>query len=224
MNPVYQEPTVGQIPGHRITPGSSFAMPNQLCIPFKKTYAIPIRQAIKAYIQTNHPDTHPDAFKWDVSRWEGLRKDAISNAVHVDNVKIAFRCVSNAPIPAVVSRAIKLSRSAHLHTDKAPQRRRYNCTIQLIIQSHTMNVDWSGYTLQYRLRYHRVATYPTKFVLRTSWRSVQSGRSVLTARRCRRQIDHSRLEAGDGVQSGMIFAVCANSDAIRILLRTRREH
>lgn len=68
-------------------------MPNQLYIPFKKTYAVPIRQRTREYILTHHTDTHPDAFKWDINRWESLRKDVIGCTVHVDSVKVALRYV-----------------------------------------------------------------------------------------------------------------------------------
>ncbi|PSR75597.1 hypothetical protein PHLCEN_2v9077 [Hermanssonia centrifuga] len=62
-------------------------MPNQLSIPFKDTYPIPIRRAVREYILAHHTDTHPDAFKWDINRWEILRKDGTGGAVHVDRVK-----------------------------------------------------------------------------------------------------------------------------------------
>lgn len=62
-------------------------MPNLLSIPFKKTYEIPLRQSVRDYITQQYTDVHPDAFKWDISRWEILRKDAVSGVVHVDRVK-----------------------------------------------------------------------------------------------------------------------------------------
>ncbi|KAH9849704.1 BRO1-domain-containing protein [Lenzites betulinus] len=61
-------------------------MPNQLAIPFKKTYIVPIRQAVRDYILLHHSDTHPDAYRWDISHWEKLRAEATSGAVHVDRV------------------------------------------------------------------------------------------------------------------------------------------
>ena len=59
-------------------------MPNQLTLPSKSTSPIPLRAALSDYIQSAHTETHPDAFKWDVSRWETLRKEALSSTVHVD--------------------------------------------------------------------------------------------------------------------------------------------
>ncbi|KAI0342763.1 BRO1-domain-containing protein [Trametopsis cervina] len=56
-------------------------------IPFKKTYTLPIRQAVREYISANHKDTHPDAFKWDISRWESLRKECTGDSVHLDRIK-----------------------------------------------------------------------------------------------------------------------------------------
>ncbi|KAI0049741.1 pH-response regulator [Auriscalpium vulgare] len=61
-------------------------MPNQVSIPFKKTYAIPLKQAVYDHIQAKHHDAHPEAFKWDIGRWESLRKAATSGIVHVDRV------------------------------------------------------------------------------------------------------------------------------------------
>ncbi|KAI0065090.1 BRO1-domain-containing protein [Artomyces pyxidatus] len=61
-------------------------MPNQISIPSKKTYSVPLKQAVYNHIQSKHPDTHPEAFKWDISRWESLRKAAVGGTVHVDRV------------------------------------------------------------------------------------------------------------------------------------------
>ncbi|TFY77999.1 hypothetical protein EWM64_g6012 [Hericium alpestre] len=63
-------------------------MPNQLSIPFKKTYAVPLKQAVQDHIQARHPETSPHAFQWDIARWESFRKEAISGgAVHVDRIE-----------------------------------------------------------------------------------------------------------------------------------------
>ncbi|KAI9061298.1 pH-response regulator [Trametes sanguinea] len=61
-------------------------MPNQLSIPFKKTYIVPIRQAVRDYIQYSYRDTHPDAYRWDINHWEQLRAEATSGAVHINRV------------------------------------------------------------------------------------------------------------------------------------------
>ncbi|KAI0671768.1 BRO1-domain-containing protein [Trametes maxima] len=61
-------------------------MPNQLSIPFKKTYVVPIRQAVRDYILTHYINTHPDAYRWDVGHWEKLRAEATSGGVHIDRV------------------------------------------------------------------------------------------------------------------------------------------
>ncbi|CAL1716692.1 unnamed protein product [Somion occarium] len=66
-------------------------MSNQLSIPFKKTRSIPIRQAVKDYILSAHPDTHPDAFKNDITEWEALRKDCIGGVVHPDRIQSAIK-------------------------------------------------------------------------------------------------------------------------------------
>lgn len=66
-------------------------MPNLLSVPFKRGYAIDIRQAVREYIFKNHTDTHPDAFRWDIGRWEALRKDGVGGVVHVDRAKAAIR-------------------------------------------------------------------------------------------------------------------------------------
>lgn len=56
--------------------------PNQLEFPFKRTSPALIKAALREYIQTHHTDTHPDAFKWDISRWDTLRKDGVGGHVH----------------------------------------------------------------------------------------------------------------------------------------------
>ncbi|KAI0749790.1 pH-response regulator [Daedaleopsis nitida] len=62
-------------------------MPNQLSIPFKKTYIVPLRETVREYIFTHYTDTHPDAYKWDINQWEKLRAEAVSTTVHIDRVK-----------------------------------------------------------------------------------------------------------------------------------------
>lgn len=66
-------------------------MSNQLSIPFKRTSPIPIRQAVRDYLQRNHPDTHPDTFDWDAQRWEGLRQDALNEVVHASKIQTIMR-------------------------------------------------------------------------------------------------------------------------------------
>ncbi|CAE6379605.1 unnamed protein product [Rhizoctonia solani] len=61
-------------------------MPNQLSIPFKQTSPAQIKEAVLSYIEFDHTDSHPDAFKWDISRWEELRKDGVGGYVHVNRV------------------------------------------------------------------------------------------------------------------------------------------
>jgi programmed cell death 6-interacting protein len=61
-------------------------MSNQLAIPLKKTWPLELRPAVRAYISANHPETHPDAFKWDIDRWESLRSETTSSAVHVEKI------------------------------------------------------------------------------------------------------------------------------------------
>ncbi|KAI0707335.1 BRO1-domain-containing protein [Earliella scabrosa] len=62
-------------------------MPNQLSVPFKKTYVVPLREAVREYILAHYTDTHPDAYRWDIGHWEKLRADAMSTVVHHDRVK-----------------------------------------------------------------------------------------------------------------------------------------
>lgn len=63
-------------------------MPNLLAIPFKKTYALTLRQAVNEHVQAQHPGTHPEEFKWDVGQWETLRREAMLNtAVNLNRVK-----------------------------------------------------------------------------------------------------------------------------------------
>jgi programmed cell death 6-interacting protein len=62
-------------------------MSNQLSIPFKRTYAIPLRDAVYGHIQSKNYNVHPEAFKWDITRWEELRKAVTNSSVHVDQVE-----------------------------------------------------------------------------------------------------------------------------------------
>ncbi|KAF8604259.1 BRO1-domain-containing protein [Ceratobasidium sp. AG-I] len=65
-------------------------MPNQVHIPFKQTSPAQIKDSIQSYIEFNHTDAHPDAFKWDISRWEELRRDGVGGYVHVSRVDAAI--------------------------------------------------------------------------------------------------------------------------------------
>ncbi|KAF9237666.1 BRO1-like domain-containing protein [Melanogaster broomeanus] len=60
-------------------------MPNHLSIPFKKTYATPLRAKVRDYIQNQTAD-HPDAYKPDISQWESLRAACTTNAIRSDSV------------------------------------------------------------------------------------------------------------------------------------------
>lgn len=68
-------------------------MPNQLPLPFKKTYIVPIRQAARDYISSHYADTHPDAYRWDIGHWEKLRAEATSGGIHVDRINAMIRFV-----------------------------------------------------------------------------------------------------------------------------------
>ena len=61
-------------------------MPNLLTLPPKLTIAVPIRAVLREYILSTHTETHPDAFKWDIDKWEIMRKEAVSNTIHVATV------------------------------------------------------------------------------------------------------------------------------------------
>ncbi|EPQ54076.1 BRO1-domain-containing protein [Gloeophyllum trabeum ATCC 11539] len=66
-------------------------MSNQLSIPFKKTYNVPLKQAARDYIYSRHTDTHPDAFKWDLNEWDTSRKEGVGGIVRVDRIDPAVR-------------------------------------------------------------------------------------------------------------------------------------
>lgn len=78
-------------------------MPNQLTIPFKKTYVVPIRDAVRQYILSSYRDTHPDAYRWDIAHWETLRKDGTGGTVHVDRVQTTIRYLASRPFYASYS-------------------------------------------------------------------------------------------------------------------------
>ncbi len=68
-------------------------MSNQLLVPFKLTTQPPIAQAVRDCISTNHYDTHPETFAWDVTHWEALRSDVSKGAVHGTVVDNVLKCV-----------------------------------------------------------------------------------------------------------------------------------
>jgi programmed cell death 6-interacting protein len=61
-------------------------MTNQLSVPFKRTYAIPLKDTVYSHIQSKHHNVHPEAFSWDISKWEELRKAVTASSVHVNQV------------------------------------------------------------------------------------------------------------------------------------------
>lgn len=65
-------------------------MPNQLSIPFKQSYKAPVKQATRDYIHAK-TDTHPDAYKWDLNRWETLRETGRGGLAHVDRIHASIR-------------------------------------------------------------------------------------------------------------------------------------
>lgn len=67
-------------------------MPNQLTIPFKQSFKAPVRQAARDYIHA-YTDAHPDAFKWDINKWEALRDEGRGGVAHVDRIVASIRCV-----------------------------------------------------------------------------------------------------------------------------------
>lgn len=68
-------------------------MPNQLTFPSKRSYPADVRSALKAYIHEKHPETHPDAFKWDIAKWESCRAEAIKDYVHEERIPKILTCV-----------------------------------------------------------------------------------------------------------------------------------
>lgn len=71
------------LPIHRLLTYS--AMSNLLSIPFKKTYAIEIKDATRAFI-SKHGGVHPDEFREDIISWQHLRKKATSDTVHENGI------------------------------------------------------------------------------------------------------------------------------------------
>ncbi|KAI9512028.1 pH-response regulator [Russula earlei] len=62
-------------------------MTNQLSIPFKRTFAIPLRDTVYSHIRSKYHNIHPEAFKWDLDKWEELRNAVVKCSVHVDQVE-----------------------------------------------------------------------------------------------------------------------------------------
>ncbi|TFK40326.1 BRO1-like domain-containing protein [Crucibulum laeve] len=63
-------------------------MSNLLAIPFKKTYPLDLKDAVRKYI-SDHGGMHPDEFKDDIKLWQDLRKDGVGGVVHVNRVNAA---------------------------------------------------------------------------------------------------------------------------------------
>ncbi|KAH9058360.1 pH-response regulator [Lactarius vividus] len=61
-------------------------MTNQLSVPLKRTYAIPLKDTVYGHIQSKHHNVHPEAFSWDISKWEDLRKAVTTSSVHINQV------------------------------------------------------------------------------------------------------------------------------------------
>lgn len=68
-------------------------MSNQLAIPLKPTLPIPIHQSLQSYIRENIPDTHPEAFRWDIERWEQLRNEAYIETVHISRTQALIKYI-----------------------------------------------------------------------------------------------------------------------------------
>jgi programmed cell death 6-interacting protein len=62
-------------------------MTNQLSIPFKRTYALPLTDTVYNHIRSKRHNVHPEAFKWDLSKWEELRKAVANCSVHVNQAE-----------------------------------------------------------------------------------------------------------------------------------------
>jgi hypothetical protein len=77
-------------------------MSNLLALPFKKSAVIPVSQAARKYVQDNLPDSNPDAFKWDFKEWARLRKQTLSDVIHVDLIQPFLECVASPGTNSVI--------------------------------------------------------------------------------------------------------------------------
>lgn len=60
-------------------------MPNLLAFPFKKTYQIDLKSAVRDFISFQGGG-HPDEFKNDIQQWEDLRKNGVGGVVQADRI------------------------------------------------------------------------------------------------------------------------------------------
>ncbi|KAF9267708.1 BRO1-domain-containing protein [Marasmius fiardii PR-910] len=65
-------------------------MSNLLSIPFKKTYIIDLKEATRRHL-LEHGETHPDAVKSDINRWEQLRQYGAGGEAHSKRVDDILR-------------------------------------------------------------------------------------------------------------------------------------
>lgn len=67
---------------------------NILSIPAKRSTAADIRDALTRYIHEKHPETHPDAYSWDIDTWSALRIKAITEDTHESHIQDLLMYVS----------------------------------------------------------------------------------------------------------------------------------
>lgn len=180
-------------------------MPNQLFIPFKKTAAIPIRQQTREYILAHHTDTHPDAFKWEISRWETLRKDATACVVHVDSVKVALRYDDTCRYIHCSHHAPSYHAQLIYILTKLPNDVRQGNHFFRLTSLISHWIDRPRDSLLACVQLRRVAAHPSEFILRTCRCTVQSGSPLFATCVCGRPINRARSQANDTVQSGVPF-------------------
>lgn len=67
---------------------------NMLGIPLKRSCQVDVRGAVVQYLRDKHPETHPDAFKWDIDYWAGYRTKSIAETIHADRISVILTYVS----------------------------------------------------------------------------------------------------------------------------------
>ena len=63
-------------------------MPNQLVIPPKTTSNVDVITPLREFIAKHHAETHPDAFKWDMKKWDAMRRAVVAGGVHESKIAV----------------------------------------------------------------------------------------------------------------------------------------
>jgi hypothetical protein len=69
-----------------------------IALPFKRSTPPDIAPAVEQHIARTHPETHPDAFRWDIAEWvqnrEAYQRAASDDGIHVNGLEAIAKSVA----------------------------------------------------------------------------------------------------------------------------------